>query len=275
MLAWLKIVRPLNCLMVVIGVGCGALVTVGINFTWVIIPAFLTSFFIAGAGNVLNDYYDREPDKVSHPERAIPSGKLKPKAVLNFAVFLFALGLVFGALTFSWLAVAIALCAVGLLVAYEHWLKRKGLEGNLVISVLVGLVFLFGSATVSLSLNSLKPVLILAGLAFLATLARELVKDIEDIKGDSYSRKTLPLKIGTKKAEIASSTLLIGAILLSPLPWLAKLFNELYLGIIALADAILVYSIFILPASPGLASKSIKLAMLIALLGFILAALLR
>jgi geranylgeranylglycerol-phosphate geranylgeranyltransferase len=166
-------------------------------------------------------------------------------------------------------AFAVACVASLLLIIYEKSLKNLGLSGNLAISSLVALVFVFGALSVNPSLEHLKIISVLALLAFLATLARELVKDVQDLKGDALVRKTLPAKIGISKVNFFSSILLAVAIALSPLPYLLHLKN-IYLWIVLLANAIFIYSIIaILRKTPKKASNSIKLGMLVALVAFI------
>ena len=53
---------------------------------------FLAVFLITGAGNVVNDYYDRKIDAVNRPKRPIPSGRISPKSALNYSLVLFVAG---------------------------------------------------------------------------------------------------------------------------------------------------------------------------------------
>ena len=75
--AVLKLLRPLNCIMGAIGVFIGALIGVGLDlftpdhYLNVISAAVVAAFFMA-SGNILNDYFDREVDRINHPDRPIP-----------------------------------------------------------------------------------------------------------------------------------------------------------------------------------------------------------
>jgi geranylgeranylglycerol-phosphate geranylgeranyltransferase len=270
---FIEIIRPLNCLMASIGVFISALVEIhpyGIAYRLVPISfGMLTAFLFIGAGNTLNDYVDRETDKINHPERPIPSGKMRPKTALIFSVLLFGIGTI-AALSINSLSFGIAMINAAALIAYEIDLKRRGVIGNLNISYLVASIFLFGGAVV----NSIEVSGILALLAFLATFGREVVKSVEDVEGDT-NRRTLPKLVGKRNADIVASVLFASAVALSPLPYYLSIFrNWLYLTIVAVADVIFIYCIVILFKHPRQASKRAKLAMLVALIAFLVGGLL-
>ena len=101
--------------------------------------------------------------------------------------------------------------------------------------------------------------------------------DIEDIKGDT-TRNTLPKQIGIKNAGIIGSIALIIAILLSPLPYFPDIvpllqfdqFSVYYLYIVMAADVIFIVAIFSTFKNPKLASGTLKLGMICALIAFII-----
>jgi geranylgeranylglycerol-phosphate geranylgeranyltransferase len=113
---------------------------------------------------------------------------------------------------------------------------------------------------------------ILAILAFLATLGREIAKDIEDIKGDE-DRYTLPMRYGIRNAAIIASSSMALGVMISPMPLMTGVFSGggsmYYMPVIMVADAIFIYCIFILLRGKSNASTPIKGAMLIALLAFL------
>ncbi|MDI6708025.1 MAG: UbiA family prenyltransferase [Candidatus Thermoplasmatota archaeon] len=269
-----KIIRPLNCIMILIATFCAMLVSKDIialkALVPKIIPALLCALFIGAGGNVLNDYYDRDIDRINKPWRAIPSGKVTARSAKLLATLLMCLGIITAFLTFAYLVVAIALIASALLVSYEKTFKHKGLIGNLVISALAASLFLFGGAAVNAEFTAFWALIILAALAFLSTLSREIIKDIEDMMGDRLERETLPLKAGAKQARFVSAFILVIAVILSTLPYLLKIFDLLYLIIIAGADAIFIYSICMLTKRPASSSALLKYGMLVALAGFVI-----
>jgi len=232
------------------------------------LSAATTAFLFTGAGNSLNDYYDRETDKVNHPERPIPSGIISPQKALNFSIALF-----FPTLLLSFLinleSFSIVLINLAIMFSYEVLFKKRGLRGNMVISWLVASLFLFGGFSVyGRDVLALRRIASLAILAFLATLGREIVKDIEDMKGDK-DRRTLPKILGIKTAAYLASLSFLAAVLLSFAPFLLGILGYPYLLLVLLADAIFIYSAIFSFEKPKLVGKASKYAMLIALLAFL------
>jgi geranylgeranylglycerol-phosphate geranylgeranyltransferase len=260
----------------VIGVILGAMVGVGLDafsnqyLGNILIGCVIVYFFMA-AGNMLNDYFDRDLDLINHPERPIPSGKLRAKDVLISAVVIFGLILVLGVLVNIFM-VMILIIAMILMLGYEVTLKNSGLVGNISISILVAMLFLFGAAAVS----EFGVVIFLSLLAFLATLTREIVKDIQDIKGDQ-DRNTLPKAIGIKNASYIASIVLVLAVLLSPLPIYPELIpllefdrlNMWYIYLILPSDALFIFSMIYFRSRPNLASQALKGGMFVALVAFL------
>ena len=101
---------------------------------------------ITGAGNVVNDYYDREIDAVNRPKRPIPSGRISPKSALNYSLILFAAGCLLAALV-NQLCLLVAAFNSAILFFYARNLKTTPLAGNLCVAYLTGSTFLFGGAT--------------------------------------------------------------------------------------------------------------------------------
>jgi geranylgeranylglycerol-phosphate geranylgeranyltransferase len=234
-----------------------------------VIIASTVVFLFMGGGNALNDYLDRDIDKVNHRRRPIPRGLVKPKSALGFSA-----GLFVGAVVLSlWLhvyAILIVLINLAIMLGYEFKAKSSGLAGNLMISWLTGSIFLFGA----MALHDEYPeildlVLILLFLSFFATLGREIAKDIQDVKGD-VGRTTLPMKVGRRKASYAAIACFSLAVILSPLPYIFGMFGWLYLLIVLAADAIFIYAGASLKRSPRRAAGGAKTAMLVALAAFLL-----
>ncbi len=272
----LKLIRPLNCIMGGIGVFIGALIGIGLEvaspeFNINVISAIVVAGSFMASGNVLNDYFDREIDKINHPERPIPTGQIRPENALYSSIIIF-FSVIFLAYFINFISFIITIIAIGLMIGYEISLKNQGFIGNITISALVGLLFLFGGAAV----NQLDAVIILALLAFFATLSREIVKDIEDIEGD-ITRDTLPKQIGIKNSAVIGAIALIIAIIISPMPSFPELmpffkikqFEVIYLYIVLVADIIFISAIFNIFKNPGLAQNTLKLGMLVALVAFI------
>ena len=165
--------------------------------------------FIMAGGNVINDYFDVETDA--------QNDRFNLVAVIGKRKTL----LIYGLLSLSGLAYGFYLClrmdtlqlwsvhilAFLLLLLYSNRLKSLPLVGNLLIALLCGVVpilpVLFENKSVEgVFQPSFFIVNFLGLLAFLATLVRELVKDIEDIEGDEKAGSmTLPLVIGISSSK--------------------------------------------------------------------------
>ena len=271
----LRLLRPANCTMGLVGVLIGALVgrgldIFGLDYLFELLLGSFIAFFFMAAGNMLNDYFDRDLDRINHPERPIPAGLIKPNQVIFSAGAIFMILLLLGLLVNVYMFY-ILIAATFLMLGYELVFKRRGLVGNFTIGLLVGMLFLFGAAVV----QEFGVVLFLFILALLATLTREIVKDIQDIKGD-IDRITLPKQIGIKASARAAAVVILLAIIISPFPALPQLFtlftynglNLVYLVLIIPADIIFIISIKYYTKNPKLAQNLLKLGMLIALLAF-------
>jgi geranylgeranylglycerol-phosphate geranylgeranyltransferase len=258
-----------NCLMAALGALLAAVVCVGLDglseFALEVLLSMLVASLFTAAGNALNDYFDREVDKVAHPERPIPSGRVTPSTAFALSSLMFGAAFVLTLFVSLW-SVTIFVIALVAMVGYERYLKAVGFAGNLAISWLTAALFLFGGAAV----DKMDLAWILAALAFLATLGREIAKDVQDVEGDRASRRTLPMRIGIKNAGIAASASLIAAVALSPAPYLLDLLSIWYVPVVLAADAIFIYSALILMKNPEQGQKIVKLAMLVALLAFLL-----
>lgn len=271
----LKIIRPVNCLIGIIGVLIGGLVSIGpdiFNEQYLIklILGMVIAFFFMAAGNMMNDYFDRELDKINHPSRPIPAGLIQPKNVIISVIIIYIVILILG-IFINFYMVLILIIALVLMVSYELMLKHRGFIGNFTISVLVGLLFIFGAGVV----EQFGVVIFLFLLAMLATLTREIVKDIEDIKGD-LDRNTLPKRIGVKNASLVAGICIVIAVVLSIIPVYPQLlsffeFNQLqyhYLYLIIPADLFFIISIYNFQKNPSMASQTLKIGMVIALIAF-------
>ncbi|UCE81210.1 MAG: UbiA family prenyltransferase [Methanobacteriota archaeon] len=257
-----------NCAMAAAAVLLSAVIcsqpqTVIDRFADVLTSMAVVVAFMAG-GNSLNDYFDRETDKTAHPSRPIPKGIVTPRGALVASTAMFGVSFVLGWIVGFW-SLAVVLGSAAVMLAYEIFLKSEGLAGNLAISWLTAALFLFGG----LAVDELQLAWILAALAFFATLGREIVKDIQDIKGDVGTRKTLPIRIGPGNAGVVASAMLAIAVLLSPAPFLLSLVSVWYMPLVAVADTVFIYSAMIHFADPEQGQKVIKLAMLIALTAFL------
>ena len=143
---------------------------------------FLAVFLVTGAGNAVNDYFDREIDAVNRPDRPVPSGRMTSKQALMWSLILFATGCTLAGLV-NWLCLVIATANSVLLYFYARNLKTTLLMGNICVAYLTGSTFLFGGAVYGFA--GMASTYIPFWLSSLATMSREIMKDVEDTKGDS------------------------------------------------------------------------------------------
>lgn len=203
-----------------------------------VLMAALAVFLITGGGNGLNDCYDYEIDRINKPTRPIPSGALAVHAAMVFSWLLFGGG-VAACLALNALCLAMAVVNTGLLVAYAKYAKQWGIGKNLLVAYLVGSVFMFTSLAVQ---KSTLLVAILGTCAFLATLAREIVKDIEDVEADrAWKARTVPITHGTPKARRVAFGLLGVSVAVALVPYALKMMPETSLWLILSGALIFAY----------------------------------
>ncbi len=207
---YLALTRPGNVALTAVAVVAGSFIAVGdniVDFQIDILIASISAMMLVGGGNALNDYNDRESDKENHPNRPIPAGLIDADEALGYSRFLLAGGLMIVHLGLdNKLPFVIALIGTVTLISYENRLKALGLSGNIAVGFMSGAVFLYAGAL----FKDPGPTLWMFGLAFLATVSREIIKDIQDLKGDT-DRFTLPARIGITNSLITAGTLLIAA----------------------------------------------------------------
>ena len=167
-------------------------------------------------------------------------------------------------LTFDLECIAIVVIAAVLMVAYEVALKQRGFVGNVTIAVLTGMMFLLGGAVVGDAADNV----IVALMALLVSVGREIAKDIEDMESDEGDRLTLPMRIGPRKAAALACVFFVAGPVLSVAPMVWHTYGPLYYSVVV-ADAIFVYCAAVVFSSPHRAQKFAKLAMVVALVAFI------
>jgi geranylgeranylglycerol-phosphate geranylgeranyltransferase len=229
--AYINIVRPLNFLITFFTVIVAAAISCHGEYSSVkVLLAALTASLTMSAGNIINDIYDLNGDKINHPERPLPSGVISIKAALVYYSILLAVSL-FLSLYISSLNFAVNLLAALLLYLYSYKLKRIPLGGNLVVSLLTGLTFIYGGIAVDNISNSFIPALF----AFLINLIREIVKDMEDAEGDIREGIiSFPSKYGVRIAKNTITALCMLLILLSFIPYINGYYGSYYIAVILL-----------------------------------------
>ena len=137
------------------------------------------TFFSLSAGNIINDIFDYEIDKINQPSRILPSGKLSLKEAKLVYGLLIGLAILLS-LRFSESVILLVIINNVLLFIYSWDFKKRALIGNLTVSYLTASVLILCGLHFSTFNEIVLPVLF----AFFCNLAREMIKDIEDIEGD-------------------------------------------------------------------------------------------
>src|SRR3989442_851298 len=109
---------------------------------------------------------------------------------------------------------------------------------------------------------------ILAALAFLATLGREITKDIEDMRGD-VDRHTLPQQIGAKRAGAIAAVVLVLGVALSALPLYLRVLGLGYAILVIPAGGMFIYAALHSAANPARSQRVTQYAMIVALAAFL------
>ncbi|CQH51065.1 (S)-2,3-di-O-geranylgeranylglyceryl phosphate synthase [Halobacterium hubeiense] len=223
------------------------------------------TWFATAAGMAINDYFDREIDRINNPERAIPRGAVSARGALAFSLALFA-GAVALALLLPPLALGIAAVNLLGLVTYTEYFKGLPGAGNALVAYLVGSTFLFGAAAVGDPLAGG----VLAVLAALSTFTREVIKDVEDVAGDrEEGLRTLPIVMGERRALVLGTVLLIVAVLASPVPYLAGTFGVWYLVVVVPADAVMLAAAYRSFDDPEAGQQLLKAGTFVAAVAFV------
>ncbi len=221
--AFLKLIRFQNLLILIFTMCCIRYFVIGsvlerIYFPEVSFWLLVTSTtLIAAAGYIINDYFDVKTDIINHPETVVIDKVIKRRTAMLLHLVFNGIGLLLGA----WLAyrcfalrlVLFQVVAITLLWFYSTHFKKQILTGNLVIAFLTGIIPFMPLAYEMLNgvhINTayfdqepekLRLLFIVAvlfsGFAFLTSLIREIIKDLEDFKGDIQTGcKTMPIAWG-------------------------------------------------------------------------------
>jgi 4-hydroxybenzoate polyprenyltransferase len=160
----------------------------------------VSTVLIAAAGYIINDYYDVKIDYINKPERVVIGKNIPRRYAILFHVVLSGIGIIIG-LLLSWRIAALNVLSAFLLWLYSNNLKRLPFIGNFSVAFLTGLsvwivdlLYRHGSALI----------VIYASFAFFMTLVREIIKDMEDLKGDNtFGCRTLPIVWGLRRTKFA------------------------------------------------------------------------
>lgn len=212
----LKLLRPLNILMVLAGVLLGAWLTRSeTTIDWShAFTAACSLALLAGAGNVHNDLVDMATDRINKPSRPLVSGAVSVRTAGLVAVGCLATSLLLASLVSGFHALGIVAIAA-LLWLYNSRLKHVPLAGNVLVAALV---------TASLPFGAQGPrwtSMLVVGMVFslVINVIREIVKDAEDAAGDhATGSRTMAVRLGPQTTRTVSMALMSVTLVAMPLP---------------------------------------------------------
>lgn len=214
---------------------------------WTVAPVFLTpvnflllslsTILIAAAGYIINDYFDVKIDVINRPQKVIVDKIITRRAAILWHSFFnitgFLLAFYLARKLGNYYVVLIQLTCTLLLWFYSTHFKRQFVIGNVVVALLTALtvmiiaVFepalypfinfeLFYAIHGKIIVNPFGVIAVYTYFAFMLTWMREIVKDMEDFKGDAEDGcVTMPIRIGLQRS--ARLVVLFGIITILPL----------------------------------------------------------
>lgn len=243
---FIELIRPVNDLMVGLGVIVGYIMTLDLVTVfpfYKLLLGFITGFLVSASVMVFNDIIDLPIDKVNKPNRPLPSGRVTVKKAFLLGIILGVAGLIASYLTgIVTLIVAVTFWIVG--VSYNYKFKGTPLAGNMIVSLSVAIPFIYGSLLnngTDINLN----VILLSLTAFFINTYREVIKDIADIEGDKKKNlATLPIILGPKKSFLISTIYMLTGLIIgfTPLIIYTGLNRTLYGPILAISEILILLS---------------------------------
>lgn len=237
-----EILRPSNVGLFFLAIMLGSFVVVGTEafFELKVWLAAISGTLIGSAANVINDVMDIETDKINKPNRPLIRGAMSVSEAKIYWAVLNVLGVIV-AFFISNVATAIAVFSVFVMYLYSTAFKRQILVGNLIVCFIISLGFVYGA----IAMNKFNGIWFPIAFSFLFNLAREILKDLEDVEGDkAQGSKTLALYLGQEKTLIVISSLFLALVIFSVLPYLIGLYGIWYiLAVMFFTNSIIVFVI--------------------------------
>jgi geranylgeranylglycerol-phosphate geranylgeranyltransferase len=273
--AFVQLSRPLNLLITVLSIPVACWIAGGTTHDWLsIVLAALTGVFVAAGANAINDAFDIDIDRINRPDRPLPRGALTQLDARRLWLVVSSCAMILN-LFINLLALFIVVNAVIILYFYSAKLKRTVFIGNLVVALMTGMAFIYGGSTV----GSIKRAVVPALFAFLINLARELIKDVEDIAGDRREHAmTLPIHYGIKPALALATLFLLLLISTTVLAVQFSMYQISFFYIVLAADILILSTIGMMwyndsPKQMRRVSNTLKMSMMIGLAAIIVGSL--
>jgi len=291
--AFLSIMRPQNCIIGGLTVIAG--IAIAYSNQWqnigpglspllyLFIYGYITYFLVAAGGNVVNDIFDIEVDKINRPHRALPSGRMTVRQAWWFVALLSILGVVFAWLPGRPVSAIIVICFEIIGYAYAAKVKTLGIAGNFMVAFSFAFGVIYGSVSYAEVLGTLTvnpipiPTWLFFFTAFLILQARETIKGAEDVEGDELrSVRTIARIYGYWPAAVVAGALNFLGVLSYTLIWIWGYADMLLWPLLLLGDGV-VLAAGILPLTGPenrkklmIASTLDKVGALVGLIAFVI-----
>ncbi|MFL3028456.1 MAG: UbiA family prenyltransferase [Candidatus Neomarinimicrobiota bacterium] len=230
-IAYIIIMRPINVVVAALAAIMSAYILENFYYSLTSICTLIIVIFYTGGANAFNDYCDYEIDLINRPNRPLSRGTINSNEAFIFSILMFLIGSLVALLLPLKATIVSVGIALPLIIIYSLRLKGILIIGNIVVSMILGLSFIF----FGLSHGNILPMIVPSFLAFGLTLLRELIKDIADIVGDKENNlKTLPIVIGEEKSIFVSYFLIFIIGFGSLMPYYFNIYGNYYLILLIL-----------------------------------------
>lgn len=237
--AIIQIIRPINFLITFLSIAVAGIICTRGDYLWLnILLAAFAGALTGGAGNIINDIFDVAIDRINRPHRALPAGKLLKSEALGLYIILNTLALILS-LFINQLAFIIVLITTLLIFLYSYKIKQVPLVGNLLVGMMTGLAFIFGGVAVSNYNSAIIP----AVFALLVNFIREIIKDMEDVEGDSRNNViTFPQAYGFRRTTQVVFILTLILMLFTLIPFIFRYYKiEYFVLVMPVVNVLFVY----------------------------------
>jgi geranylgeranylglycerol-phosphate geranylgeranyltransferase len=224
--AYIKIVRPVNCLLTAAGVALGFWLAQSPYSLPHLLLLIIAAMAAVGFGNIVNDLKDIATDRISHPDRPLAAGEMQPAAARVYMTTLALISIV-AAAQVSPTHCAGTIIPLVILAIYAQFFKATPLAGNIIISSLVGYALIFGA----IGAPGIGQLWAPAGCAFVVNLCREIVKDLQDRQGDQQAGLVTSAALPLTALRWIIGTVSITYLALFPIPWLSGHFHMVYIAV--------------------------------------------
>jgi geranylgeranylglycerol-phosphate geranylgeranyltransferase len=264
--AYLELGRIQNAIMAGIAILIGYFLSGG-NSALIVLMTIASGMMVCSGGQAINDYFDSEIDSKKEKTRPIPLGKITKQKALYFSIILFLLGILL-AFAINSITALIALVFAVLLIAYPLFMNKVKYLGNYLVAAGTGITFIYGAAATGTMPNIIG---FLSATAFLANLAREITKDIQDIEKDKGAKRTLPIIAGKNISKIFVFFYYLLSIIGAISAYIILQLNNYFLGFTILTTITFTYAYYLLlKNNPKKSQKYSKIGMIFSLAGFVL-----